>query len=261
MIALLTDLVREAAQAARSLVFNESCALCHQELPPPDNVPSSAPPLLLCPTCLENLPRLEPPFCQRCGEGFTGEVPEHFECRSCHGRLFAFDFARAAFHSRGGVRELVHRLKYDGELWLAPTLGRLMALCLRGPIADPRLREEPKWVLVPVPLHARRLREREFNQAEELAVGLAQATGLPLARALCRHRHTAQQALLNQTERLRNLRNSFSLRRSAALTLRDEAVLLIDDVLTTGSTAQKCAQLLRSEAGARRVAVLTLARG
>src|SRR5690606_14386031 len=113
---------------------------------------------------------------------------------------------------------------------------------------------------VPVPLHPRRQREREYNQAEELAAGVARLTGWPLVRALRRQRYTSQQAKLDRAARLHNLRDSFRLHR-AATKVRGQAVLLIDDVLTTGSTAQECAHLLRHEAGARRVAVLTLARG
>ncbi len=257
MPSFLAELMRDAVVAARSLVFTDHCALCHTP-----GGGENTDRLQLCDVCRDRLPRLEAPFCQVCGQWFVGEIPHLFRCGNCAGRRFAFEFARAPFQARRELRELVHRFKYGGQLWLAPTLGGLLADALRGPRADPRLAAEPEWLLVPVPLHARRLREREFNQAEELARHLAHATGLPLAPVLRRRRYTTVQASLDRARRLHNLRGAFTLHQGRTATrVHGRAVLLIDDVFTTGATTQECAHILKTDGGARRVVVLTLARG
>jgi ComF family protein len=111
---------------------------------------------------------------------------------------------------------------------------------------------------VPVPLHSKRLREREFNQAALLAGQLSLCSGLPVRDVLVRSRYTGTQTALDRAERRQNLRNAFSLRKNAEVT--DQNLLLIDDVLTTGSTLDACAAILL-EQGAESVRALTLARG
>ena len=114
--------------------------------------------------------------------------------------------------------------------------------------------------MVPVPLHARKQRERRFNQSVELARTLAKLTGLPWREALRRTRYTKSQAGLDRDDRLQNLHGAFAISRRAAKRLAGRDVLLIDDVLTTGATAHECALTLKQH-GIRRVAVLTAARG
>jgi competence protein ComFC len=260
MPSLPQALWNDAREAAAGLVFAETCALCHA-----DGAGSVVP--ALCGACLSSLPRLEEPRCSVCGEWFVGNVPGPFRCSNCADRTFAFEFACAPFRARAGMRDLVHRFKYDRQLWLGESLGRLLAEALVGPHADPRL-AGGGWVLVPVPLHPRRQREREFNQALELATVAGRLTGWPVANVLRRVRYTTGQASLTRHDRLENLRAAFRLRRSwpwlrggAKGALADRSVLLIDDVFTTGATMDACARVLRRETGADRVAALTLARG
>jgi len=250
----------EARQASAGLVFAETCALCHA-----DGAGSVVP--ALCGPCVSSLPRLEEPRCDVCGEWFVGNVTGPFRCSNCADRTFAFEFASAPFRARAAMRDLVHRFKYDRQLWLGESLGRLLAEALDGPQADPRL-AGGGWVLVPVPLHPRRLREREFNQALELATVAGRLTGLPVADVLRRVRYTTVQASLSRQDRLENLRCAFRPRRSWPWTrgqpkpaLAGGSALLIDDVFTTGATMDACARVLRRETGASRVAALTLARG
>jgi ComF family protein len=145
-------------------------------------------------------------------------------------------------------------VKYSREIWITKTLGRILA---KG-LADSRFSGQQFDALVPVPLHSKRLREREFNQAAVLAAHLSKSSGIPVRDVLRRHRYTGTQTALDRAERRQNLRNAFSLRKNTQVT--DQNLLLIDDVLTTGSTLDACAAVLL-EQGAESVRALTLARG
>jgi ComF family protein len=149
---------------------------------------------------------------------------------------------------------MVHRLKYGKELWL----GRVMAGWMREGFGDPRLAGWRADALVPVPLHPRRLREREFNQAEILCQELSCACGLPVLTPLVRRRYTTTQTRLDRKGRRQNLRDAFIPGKNADVTNLN--LLLVDDVLTTGSTLDACAAVLL-EAGANSVRALTAARG
>lgn len=259
MPSVIFDLAQEAREAASRLVFAHQCALCGAEADEA-GVPG------LCGNCEGKLPRLREPKCARCGEWFVGNITGEFHCMNCADRRFDFDFATAPFQARKDVRELVHRFKYGRELWLCETLGALLATALRGPAADPRLSQRNDWLVVPVPLHARRQREREFNQSLELARVLARHAGLEACDVLRRARYTTRQALLDRDDRLGNLKNAFHLRparpwrRSGADEIRGRSILVVDDVFTTGATMQECALVLKKQ-GAARVAALALARG
>jgi ComF family protein len=173
---------------------------------------------------------------------------------NCGDLELAFDFAAAAYRSRGVVRHLIHRFKYNGRLHLRHLLGRMLCEGFR----DGRLALSPPSVIVPVPLHPARQREREFNQAEVLARWAGARLGLPVVAALRRRRYTLTQTNFHRDERLANLAGAFAARPGA---VRDgQTVALVDDVLTTGSTADACARALR-EAGAAAVVVITVARG
>ena len=156
--------------------------------------------------------------------------------------------------SRGIVRDLIHRFKYGGEVWLGSVLGDFLAQGLR----DPRLRGRSFDTVVPVPLHPLRKREREFNQAEVLGRELARKNELFFCEALERLRYTVTQTHFDRRRRMENLRNAFKVRRNA--TVQGKDVLLVDDVLTTGSTLDECARVLLA-AGAQSVRGLTVARG
>ena len=155
--------------------------------------------------------------------------------------------ARAAGLHVGSLRAIVHALKYDGRRSLAAPLAALMRMAGSDLI-------QSCDAVVPVPLHPARRRERGFNQAEDLANHM----GLPVVRALKRTRHTATQTALPAAERQANVAGAFVAVRQAR-DIRDRAVLLVDDVRTTGATLEACARTLR-EAGAREVCALTAAR-
>ncbi len=215
----------------------------------------------LCSPCRDGLPRIEKPFCIKCGEHIEGYVPEDVLCSRCRGSGFSFDFARATARAQGPALELMHAYKYGRQIHLH----RELALLAEEAWDDPRVaaQRDPPWTLVPVPLHWRRQRWRWFNQSHQIARMLARRRNLRCEQALRRVRHTSQQTLLNRTERLANLRGAFRLsrRQQRVQSLRDKPVLLVDDVFTTGSTAEECARVLIEEGGVEKVVVLTVLRG
>lgn len=233
------------------LIYPPSCALCATSLK--DG-------LTLCGGCKDRLPRLENPFCRRCGEMFPGEIDGPFECPNCHKVSFAFQFARPALARDDVTLDLIHRLKYQREIHLAECLGTMAWEAF----SDPRLGLplQRRWPLVPVPLHPRRLRQRHFNQAAEIARVLGRESGLPVVDALRRVRETATQTLLSRRERMENLRGAFEINRRGRkwLETRPPGAVIVDDVLTTGSTVNACARVLR-KAGLRRLVVVTVMRG
>ena len=238
---------------ARSLdfLYPPACAICRTGL-----TDGRA----LCDGCDSDLPRVARPFCQSCGEPFQGRIDGAFACPNCSHLKFSFEFARPAMVRDKRTLEMIHRLKYARELHLAKDLGRLAAEAFADARLAPALAEN--WPLVPVPLHRRRFQHRHFNQAAEIARELSALGGLPVVQALRRIRATGHQTALTRSQRLENLRGAFQVTRAGKRFLAEKpaGVVLIDDVLTTGSTVDECAKTLR-KAGFQRVFVVTVMRG
>lgn len=208
----------------------------------------------LCRTCRHARIKLTGPRCAVCSQPYGGAVTSVFRCMNCDDRELFFDFATAAYRSRGVMRKLIHQFKYNRQFHLRHLLARMLAEGFR----DQRLAAEPVEAIVPVPLHPARRREREFNQAEVLGDLAGRRLGLPLMDCLRRSRYTLTQTHFHREERFENLQGAFDLKLGFAVAGRRLA--LVDDVLTTGSTAAACAQTLL-EGGAAAVVVITVARG
>lgn len=163
-----------------------------------------------------------------------------------------FGTAVVVVRSQGAVRELIHTLKYHRQTWPVPALAMIGYRGLR----DPRLQRPD--ALVPVPLHPLRERERGYNQSALLAAAIAKRSGINILHALRRQRPTTTQTQFDRRQRMRNLRDAFALRQNVDVSNKN--LLLVDDVLTTGSTVNECARTLM-DAGARHVDALTIARG
>jgi ComF family protein len=207
----------------------------------------------LCAECRNRAPRITAPFCEKCSEPFFGAITQTFSCANCEHRTLHFDAAVAVYRSRGLVRQLVHDFKYGRQRHLRHPVAQWLSETLH----DSRLRDRSFDLIVPVPLHAARERERGFNQAVLLAELLAARLALPLRPVLERIRYTTTQTAYDRAERMENLQDAFRLRKNRDV--RGLRVLLIDDVLTTGSTLSECARVLKA-AGAISVHAATAAR-
>jgi competence protein ComFC len=228
-----------------SLLYPSFCAACAGGVEPGEN---------LCDCCAGKAPLIRPPFCAKCSQPFEGEITDTFTCENCENRVLHFDVAVCVYRSRGVVRKVMHDFKYGRQIHLRHVIGRWLVAALD----DPRLAGRRFDFIVPVPLHPARKRERGFNQAELLARELQRQSGIQVASVLQRTRYTNTQTQFDRAERMENLRGAFRLRRDC--NVQDLRMLLVDDVLTTGSTLSECAAVLK-KAGALSVHAATAARG
>ena len=206
-----------------------------------------------CVTCWARLPFITAPMCACCGLPFATAQGPGALCGACLGAPPQFE-ARAALAYDGPAREVVLRLKHGDR----PHLAADMAGHLRRAAAE--WLDDDKALLVPVPLHRWRLWRRGYNQAAELAKAVARASDRPLlVDALLRVRATQSSQGMSPSERRRNLVGAFRVRAGARAIVDGRCIILVDDVLTTGATADACARVLR-RAGAASVRLLTLAR-
>jgi ComF family protein len=227
-----------------SLLYPAACTICSASVDPGE---------YLCHECESKISRIVPPFCAKCSEPFDGAITTEFACANCAHRKIYFEAAVSAYRARGIVRHVILNFKYGRQIHLR----HLVARWLVAAFDDQRLRGRQFDAIVPVPLHPARKRERGFNQAELLAECLSEHLSLPLRPALERVHYTTTQTAFDRAERMQNLRGAFRLRKKGDV--RSLRVLLIDDVLTTGSTLSECARVLK-EAGARSVLAATAAR-
>jgi len=201
----------------------------------------------LCSECLGKLPRLLPPFCPKCGKPQASGIV----CPDCRRRQAEIDGIRSPFRFDGLIREAVHQLKYQNLRAIAPFLAELLADYLE-------LSPLPGEVLVCVPLHPRRLRERGYNQSSLLARELGRRIDLLVIEdCLIRVKQAQPQVrAVNVEERRRNVADAFMCRDER---VSGKQIILIDDVCTSGATLESCAVALKSK-GATSVWGLTLAR-
>ena len=207
-----------------------------------------------CRQCWTGIRPFQDPRCPRCSIPFPSSLallhsPWH-HCEGCRIRPPAFSQAWTLYPYQSPLKEAIGLFKYHGKISLAHPLANLMLKALK-PLP-------PIDVICPVPLHPDRLKEREYNQSLLLADRLSRHLGIPLShQCLRRIRPTTPQTSLRRKARLKNLRRSFAITQPHHIA--EKNVLLIDDVLTTGTTVNECAKTLR-RAGAGHVYIVTLAR-
>lgn len=252
---------RDLLEGFLGLVYPRNCVGCEAVL-------DASGRRWFCEPCERRLHRIQAPYCGVCGQVHEARMPSGLRCGNCHDLDISFDFAIGAYRNEGLARELIHRFKYQREHHLCSSLGRLLGDALEEERLEASFAEGEPWIVVPVPLHPKRLRERQYNQSAELARVLCrhaagQDRSLRVADLLRRTRHTRRQANLDRAGRLTNLRGAFALSDNRRLRERlvDASVLLVDDVLTTGATANECARVLRAEGGAAKIVVITVVRG
>jgi ComF family protein len=235
-MSILTQSKRLLARAADGLLAQD-CLLCGQ----------ASGGEILCPACDDDLPRSSSPRCPRCAlPTVRGEI-----CGRCLAHPPYYDRTLAVFDYAFPLDKLIQAFKYGHRLPLAAYLGRESAR-----LALESGQDSSADLVVPLPLHPARLRERGFNQALELARPVAKALGLPLDFRVCaRIRHTPAQAGLPWKQRKKNIRGAFRCTHD----LPGRRILLVDDVMTTGASLDECARTLKRH-GAAEVTLLVVAR-
>ena len=205
-----------------------------------------------CSNCLSQIRWIEPPFCSICGIPFISREVETHPCGACVTHRKYFTIARALGAFEGALQEAIHRWKYEGKTYLTPFFADWMAEGLNRHWEPGSLD-----LLIPVPLHTRRLRERGFNQSLLLVRELSRQTGIPYRKSILqKKKSTIPQVNLSGVEREKELRGTFHVIGKEELS--GLSVLLIDDVYTTGATVNECSKVLL-RGGAKKVDVLTLA--
>lgn len=226
----------EALAGAERWLLPPACLLCQSPIPPRQHD------ALVCELCRSRWAPVASPVCDRCGQPAMGDL----ECRLCQTWPEGLERARSAVWLRGAARHAVHCLKYEGWWRIADALADAM----RGlePLTG-------QVCLIPVPLGARRLRARGYNQSERVARALGARVGRPVRTDLLRRRReTRTQTALTPEGRQANVAGAFEARSAGGL-----ACVLVDDVFTTGATLAEAAAALR-RAGAARVEAVTFAR-
>jgi ComF family protein len=236
-----------------TVIFPANCRFCQQPLVHASRLP-------VCADCLASIHEIEGSLCSVCGERVPASAATFDpRCGVCRRVEWPFDRAVAYGSYDGNLRELLHLLKYERVRTAAPVLGGMLTAAIRRLGADILTRP---LIVIPVPLYAGKRRERGFNQAHTLAEIALRSFG-PKSRTelrpelLRRVRATQSQIGLTRHQRRENLRGAFAVTEPDEI--RGRYVLLVDDVMTTGTTAAECARVLR-RAGAATVWVATVAR-
>ena len=236
-------IVERAGEFLLGMLYPRRCPVCDGVIPVGKG--------LICPECLSKVRLVKEPVCLRCGKEIAAAEADYcYDC-SRHERSFVRGYAMAVYDRT--MRDSLSRFKNGGRMdygdWYAEALWERFARELEGLRAD---------CLVPVPVHRSRLSRRGYNQAGLVAKRLGKKLGIPvLHRALIRRRNTRAQKLLSGGERGRNLEGAFCPGRQPAAGLR---VILLDDIYTTGATAQACTRALLG-AGAREVYLVCICIG
>jgi ComF family protein len=234
-------------QRLLNLVFPPVCPICQTLLNGKGND------YLLCATCRTAIKPIHPPYCPRCGLPVSSGDEAGYLCGPCMKEKRHFEIHRSSGLYDGALKEAIHTFKYGGVFSLVRLFGDLLQ-----PTLQTLSREYPLDVMIPVPLHIRRLRERGFNQAFLLVKELNRRIGISYkGRVLKKIKDTPVQSSLKKRERRKNLTGVFQVKDTEAI--QGKSVVLVDDVYTTGATVNECSHTLL-KAGAERVAVLTVAR-
>lgn len=225
-------------------LFPPRCLSCHEYVAADGN---------FCAECFQKLRMIEAPLCACCGTPFVIAAEEETRCPTCLDSPPEYDLARSALVYDAVSAPLVAALKFHDQ-WA--NLARYVRFMLRA--GQPILAGAD--MVVPVPLHWRRLLRRRFNQSALLAYGVGNAAGVMCKpQMLQRIVYTKPQMKMTREERLKNVKHAFSVPEKMQEMLRSKIVVLVDDVVTTGATVNACARALK-KAGAKEVRVLTLAK-
>jgi len=229
-----------------NLIYPLNCVICGKRL----NFDDSS---YLCVDCYYKIIRNNPPFCVKCGCSLTKKkkINSDYVCINCQSKEFYFQRSWSVTKYSGITKELIHLFKYRRQRYLAKPLGKLMT-----DFIETNLDLQPIEILISVPLHSKKLRQREFNQAELLTKEISKQTHIPISHNLIRIKQSLSQTILPEEKRFSNIAGVFKIKETKEINRK--SILLIDDVFTSGATANECALVLK-QGGAKRIEVLTLA--
>jgi len=233
-----------------NFIFSANCRICNKPL-------SSLKEKYICKECFSKIDFIIPPYCDKCGKVLLESFSEIEKplCTECQTIKRYFYKARVVGVYEGTLRESIHIFKFEKKISMHKPLGDLLVNYLKT--HQKELIEETDFI-IPVPLHRKRLRARGFNQAQILCMYIGKYFNLPLNLDLKRIKFTTPQVNLRREERLQNIKGAFEVKKPSGVV--DKNLLLVDDVFTTGATVNECSKVL-IKAGAKKVFVLTLARG
>lgn len=243
-------MIRQILQTITKILYPPVCPVCGEVRPQMLTDDGTG---RICPSCERRIIRVQSPYCMRCGKPLAGVHEGAEYCEDCRRHSHSYTQGRAVFVYRGAMIGTMHRFKYSNRRDYAPVLAREAYRAH----ADWIRRIAPQAV-IPVPLHRARRRSRGYNQAELLARELSRLSGIPVdTHLLMRVHNTDRQRTLNPQERKNNLKNAFQ---TTEKIVQLNKVLLIDDIYTTGSTADAAAEALH-RAGIRNVYLLCICIG
>lgn len=240
--------LQKTLACAIDLIFPRNCLHCGEAVED-----SSCP--NLCRACTQELHIIQPPACHTCGFPFWGVLAGPRACPHCAELDPLFSEGKALFLAKGPGRSLLHHLKYQSGFYVFEDLQQMIAQTehFRNYLANS--------ILVPVPLHPTKERERGYNQSLKIARLLKKSVDAKISVLDCleRPKYTQTQTRLNRTQRYQNVKNAFALAPNTVLNSPNQYIL-VDDVFTTGSTLNACAEVLLNH-GATQIKVVTLGHG
>jgi ComF family protein len=238
----------ELASKLLSKLFPSRCILCGNTV----NTPVINEAVELCASCYEKQP-FNTICCVQCALPLVADSERDTLCGRCIQKSPEYDYAHSVFRYEGDIIRLVHQLKFSEKITYARSIGEWL---LSAYDSDEVLKKEVPDCLLPVPLHASRLRQRGFNQSIEIARVLSIKRDIPIENgAVIRERSTTSQTGLNAKQRQKNIKSAFKV----ISEMQYKNVLIVDDVVTTGSTVNELAKLLKKN-NIERVGVLSIAR-
>lgn len=247
----------ELAKKLLSNLFPSRCLLCQKTV---DQQAISAH-IEICSACFEGLPHNEV-SCVHCALPLADELADNILCGRCIKKTPAFDYAYSALRYEDDVVRLMHQLKLGEKITYSRTFGEMLLQLLKQKLSqgnNQQILNKPDCLL-PVPLHRSRLRQRGFNQSIELARVISKKLNIPIeCDAINRNRSTPSQTGLDAKARRKNIKGAFSVKQKLTDKIKNKHVLIIDDVMTTGSTVNELARTLKRN-GVARVGVLSFAR-
>lgn len=245
-VVIICAMLRRVLTALGEIVYPKICVLCKAKLTG-GNIDG-----LICPCCWAKIPKAAPPFCGQCGRTLDKRDIDKIVCSKCLRITSFYEKAYSCLRYEEGARELIHLFKYSGLAELKKPLCRML-IQHAGEYNIPLAKAD---FLVPVPLHAAKMREREYNQTLLLAEGLSRAFDVKTFTGLRRRKYTRPQIEVAAAERFENVKGCFTVKNAEII--KDKTVFLIDDIMTTQATLQEASRTLR-DAGCAQINVYTLA--